>query len=269
MSQDFQTHNLISAFRFPLNDRQWQEKLPVAVVVAWAGFLIPLIPGIFLAGYMVRLIQQTLRQEGETTLPGWENPGRAFTQGFKVSLAAVVYFLPVLILYLVAFGISLLPAFIAPSLAGFGAPEGVVSALGTAVWLIAAVIRFLAWALGLVIFLSAPVALVHLAAKDRFSAAFRLGEWWPIFRANFGGFLFIYVLMAGVAIFASFAVQFLVFTIVLIFLVPFALAAIYVYLLCVGSVLVAEAYRLGGQRVAEKEYGILPGSSHDEQGAQE
>ena len=62
----------------------------------------------------------------------------------------------------------------------------------------------LAFAIGVFI----PVVLSHTVAEDSFKAAFRVKDWWTVFRANWGGFLISYVLIMGVWMLASSVAQY-------------------------------------------------------------
>jgi len=95
-----------------------------------------------------------------------------------------------------------------------------------------------------------PVAVGHVIATDQFSAAFRVREWWPIFRANLSGYVITYVLMFGFWMVLSFAIQILYFTIIFCCLLPFVMAFIMMYFMIIASILFAQAYRVGVQKLA-------------------
>jgi len=86
-------------------------------------------------------------------------------------------------------------------------------------------------------------ALGHLVAKDRFVAAFQVREWWRIFKANWIGYLLTFLLLWGIGMVASFAIQFLAMTIVLCFLLPFAYSFFFAYVQLVSGALYALNYR--------------------------
>ena len=96
--------------------------------------------------------------------------------------------------------------------------------------------------LALLLWIILPPMLAHVAATNSFRAAFRLGEWWRVFRANLGGFLIAMILTAGLYMGVMLTVQILYFTIVLCILVPFLMAFVIGYLLIVANVLFAQAY---------------------------
>jgi hypothetical protein len=111
----------------------------------------------------------------------------------------------------------------------------------------------------LIIPLSIPVALIAPAAemyvveKDDFAAGFRFREWWPIFRANISGF----IAALAISYIASFAftiiIQILGITIILACLTFILLPLMTVYLTLIMYVTIAQAYRDGKVKLAQKE----------------
>jgi hypothetical protein len=100
-----------------------------------------------------------------------------------------------------------------------------------------------------------PVAAGHMIATHDFGAAFRVREWWPIFKANLAGFLIAYALLFGVAMALNLAMQVLYFTIILCCLVPFIMVGATMYLIVIGSVLFGQAYRIGVENLAQAQAG--------------
>ena len=90
-----------------------------------------------------------------------------------------------------------------------------------------------------------PVTVSHAVATDEFSAAFRVREWWDIFKANIAGFLIAYVILAGMWIALTLVLQIFYITIVLCCLVPFIMIFAYLYMMIIGSVMFGQAYRDG------------------------
>ena len=86
------------------------------------------------------------------------------------------------------------------------------------------------------------VAMAHLAAKGRFSAAFQFGEMWTIFKANAGGFILAWLIVYAATMAIVFVSQFLMVTVVLCLIYPLVIAAGSVYLAVVSYALYAQAY---------------------------
>ena len=99
--------------------------------------------------------------------------------------------------------------------------------------------------LAVVLFALAPAAVGHMISHDSFGAAFRIREWWPIFRANLLGFILALVLSFGFSFILGMVIQFLYFTIILCIIVPFLMIGFTVYQLIVYSALIGMAYKEG------------------------
>ncbi|MFO8035944.1 MAG: DUF4013 domain-containing protein [Anaerolineales bacterium] len=238
------TDHLKTIIIFPFQDERWVSKLLVACVWVFLGF-IPVLPYILLLGYVALIILEVV-EEGEPALPAWDDLSRIFTHGSRLFGVGFVFFLPFLLLMVLGYGVMILSIFSMESnlisegvgifsvlgsyLAGFGLIGlGVLLAFGTSVFL--------------------PVAGCHAVVERDFSAGFRFKEWWPIFRANWDGFLISFVLLFGGGMVAYYATQFLVFTVVLCCLYPIVMGVLSVYLLIVGAALFAQAYRTGREEV--------------------
>lgn len=232
-------------FTYPFEDADWKQKLLIASLIALVGAVIPLVvPMVFLTGYCERIIRRIVREDGEPYLPEWDDWNTLFVGGFKLFGAGFLYTLPVIVLSIGGYALMMVPAIAAEFMeyqpipfdwdwVFFGSMVGGMGAFG------------LAMVIGLVTGFVAPVAMMHTVAKDDFSAAFRVREWWPILRANITGFLLSYVIVMGVWFVMTFVVQFLYFTIVLCCLVPFAFSILIAYVMLVSSALFACAYRDG------------------------
>ena len=71
-----------------------------------------------------------------------------------------------------------------------------------------------------------PPALGNMLAKEEFKAAFYFREWWPVFKANLGGFIMAVILAMGIFYLLYMLAIVLYATIILCFLLPFAFASI-------------------------------------------
>jgi hypothetical protein len=86
------------------------------------------------------------------------------------------------------------------------------------------------------------VTISHLVAKDNFSAAFQVKEFWSIFRANVGGFFLTWLITYAASMAFAFISQFLVFTLVFCVVYPLVIAVGSVYLALVSYALYAQVY---------------------------
>ena len=112
------------------------------------------------------------------------------------------------------------------------------------------VIMSLMFLLGLATNLIQGPALGHLVAQDSFSAAFRVGEWGPILKKGFSAFLTVIITTIVLFGLASFAIQLLSLTIILIFLLPFLFLFLMFFINLYSYTFYALAYRHGVRKLA-------------------
>jgi len=230
---------------YPFRDPKWATKLLVGSAVMLAGFIVPVLPGLFVLGYFARILRRAIA-DGEWRLPEWDEWGQMLADGAKLFGVSLLYSLPAIVLMAVGFGLSFAPSFMTVF-----APTGDESQVG--VWVagffgamaLSWVAMGLAMLLMLVALLFLPPAMAHMVARGQFGAAFRIREWWRIVRANRAGFALAYVIVMGLAGVAYFATTVLYVTLVLCCLIPFVLTPIYVYLLMIAGAVFGEAYRMG------------------------
>lgn len=241
------TASLSDLFVFPFQGKDWALKLLIAVVLSILGALFLFIPSIFVFGYLARLMRRVIAGQ-PPELPDWNEWGELFVTGLKVAAAGLIYSLPSLLFMGIGYTAMLLPSF-APLVEQSGSGEALAALLISGM--------FAGWCLlgvGVIFWLAAlvllPVAVAHLVARDSFLAAFSVREWWPVLRANLGGFLVAFLLVLGLFGLVYFAYTILFLTIVLCFLAPLVLLAFSVYQLLVGGALYADAYREGAARMA-------------------
>jgi hypothetical protein len=101
-----------------------------------------------------------------------------------------------------------------------------------------------------------PAAEMHVVETDDFAAGFRVREWWPVFRANLSGFVAAFGIYYVAAMGLGIAVQLVAATVVLACLMFILFPFIAIYIVLIMHVTVAQAYRDGKMKLAEKE--ILP-----------
>jgi hypothetical protein len=82
-----------------------------------------------------------------------------------------------------------------------------------------------------------------MIAKDNFSAAFRIGEWWPIFKSNLSGYLLALAVALGLFSMMYMLAMFLYASVILCFLLPFAFSFLVFIAGAINFSLYAVAYR--------------------------
>ena len=245
MSTSLTSDDLQALVKFPFEDPKWKSKLGIGSLVMLAGFIIPIVPILFLYGYCAQIMRSIIVDRKEPFLPEWDDWGKLFMDGLKIFGITIIYSLPFILLmivgYAVFFATMMLPAFTYNPDSGSN-PGGFIPVIGMIIWLGTFGVGML---LMLAISLILPVTVTHAIATDEFSAAFKVGEWWHIFTANIGGFLIAYVILAGFWIALTVVLQVFYITIVLCCLVPFIIVGVYIYMMIIGSVMFGQAYRDG------------------------
>ena len=237
--------NIEQILAFPFKETESRKNFLIGTLVYFASFIIPILPLILVMGYTARIMRQAFNGE-EPRMPAWDDWESMLKDGVYLFGVRLVYMLP-LIAVMIPFilGFTFLPLWLGSN---SGAGDESVFLLFPLMGLFMLVFLPLSLAFSLVV----PAAEAHTIAHSDFAAGFRVREWWPIFRANIGGFALAY-LVSFVASFAlTFIVQIAMITIVLICILPFVMPAISLYITLVMYAAFAQAYKDGRERVAEK-----------------
>jgi hypothetical protein len=177
------------SFVFMFEDPSWFRKLLIGTLLVLAGIifsvvLIGLIPLLMVLGWAQVTLRNVLDGR-QHPMPEWEDWGDYLVRGLKLCVALLIWWLPILILMIpVIMGSALLGNQSASSAAGAGG--GVLIACASCLMLL--------W--GIFVALISPAIYVRLAAFDRFSAAFEVGELWAFTRANLGRVILALILLA-------------------------------------------------------------------------
>ena len=233
---------LKEVFRFPFQGK-WRDRFLVGTALTFAGFLVPIVPLIFVYGYTLQIMRQAI-EGAELTLPVWDDWNKLGKDGLRGIAVSFVYLLPGA---LVSFGgIALYSAsmFAMPLAAG---ESGQGEAIFAVLFLVSMVIMFLSMGVGGLLSMAgaipAPAATSHMLAHDQLSAAFHVREWWRLLKANWLGYLAAWIVVMGVAGILYLALTILYYTLVLCCLIPFVMAPIGFYLSLVSAALFGQAYR--------------------------
>jgi hypothetical protein len=207
------------------------KRLLIGGAVQLGGALFVL-PGIFLYGYLLRVLRDAVSDGGGETndadadeLPAWDDWETLAVDGLKALVVVFAYLLPV---FVVTFGGILVAVFALPLGAALGsgaAGSEAGAAAGTSLFLLLFVgVLLLGTLLSLVAYYLLPAALVGLAVEDDIGAAFR---WNTLREVAFSKTYFVGMLIAAVVAVAGslvatplvfllvgFVVQFYVFVVV-------------------------------------------------------
>jgi len=250
MNKTYLLDGVQTILSYPFKAPGWQFKFAIGAVLSFASYIIPILPGIVMMGYMAKIMRDTIVDNAEPSLPEWTDWGNLFSRGFKVFGATMVYMLPASMLMIGGYIIMIVPMF----LSGFdGSSYGTSSRLvgmemlgvfgGMALF-------FLGFIFMIPLSLILPPVIAHVVAKDSFVAAFHIREWWTILRANFWGFFTAMAIISGVYMILFMVVYAFYFTIILCFLMPIGLSILIAYLSMISAVTIGEAYRKGTENLA-------------------
>ena len=210
-------------FTFLFDDPRWPQKVLIGGLFFLLAFLI--VGWFFIMGYVARMVRNVVAGV-ERPLPEWDDLGEYFTEGLRLTGVALVYFAPIALLA-IAIG---LPGALLSNADTEGIRNLGGGMLGCSWCLIVPL------ALGITFFL--PASLLWVTMKQRFGAAFELGEIWRFIRENIGNYLLAIV----------------------VYLIARFVGGLGVLLLCIGVIFTAfwevlisahafaQAYRLSGRR---------------------
>lgn len=239
--------DLKEIFMFPIKDEQARKHLLMGCLVGLAALVIPIFPYLVLFGYAVRIAKQVLNNESPHMI-AWDDWGGLAKDGIKVFGIRMIFALPIIILVVPFFlAMTLLPLIMSSS--SSSDMEAFIP-----IFMLLMVGGFC-----IIIPLSIPLALIIPAAemyaveKDDFAAGFRFREWWPIFRANISGFIAAFAIYYISAMAFTFVIQILGATIILACLMFVLLPLMTVYITLIMYVTIAQAYREGKVKLAQKE----------------
>jgi hypothetical protein len=176
------------SFVFMFQDPHWFRKLLIGTLLVLLGIplaviLIGLIPLIIVLGWTQVTLRNVLEGQ-EHPMPEWQDWGDFLVRGLKLFVAMLIWLLPIFILTVpIVMGSALLDNQNSASAAGVGG--GVLIACASCLMLL--------W--GIFVALISPAIYVRLAAFDRFSAAFEIGELWAFTRDNLGNVILVLLLL--------------------------------------------------------------------------
>ncbi|MBV6396186.1 MAG: hypothetical protein HFACDABA_01779 [Anaerolineales bacterium] len=226
---------------FPLKDNEARKNFLIAALVYLAASIVPVVPVVFILGYVARILRQTINGE-ELRMPAWEDWETLLQDGILLFGVRLVYTLPLMIVlapvYILA---AFTPVFAQSGNTGDGPALLPLFILGIA----SIVILPISLAVGLIV----PAAEAHTALHSDFAAGFRVREWWAVFRSNWRGFLLalIIAMLSGVVV--TSIVGLAMITLVLICALPLILPGLSAYTTLIMYAAFAQAYKDGKNRL--------------------
>jgi hypothetical protein len=250
MTDSFSTSSLRSTFRYPFQSPEAPGRFIVGTALLLLSMFIPVVPAVFVCGYLVRVMRHVIRGE-EPALPEWKDWGQLGADGLRSLVAAAVYLGPGLIIMVCGWGLYMLMYLGGFSLLGqtrHAAVPGLALVLIFGAVGVLCLSLFAGWLLTLCGGVPLPAALAHLAAREKLGAAFNVFEWGAILAADKWGYFIAWVVTLGLAGLLYSALLLVYSTIILICVAAFIGLPLGFYLFLVAAVVFAQAYRAGAAR---------------------
>jgi len=235
-------YDLNHLFSFPVRDREAVKYFLIGCAIYLAGFIIPIIPWLIVTGYSAILIRQVLNGDQPHLVP-WDNWETLLKDGAILFGVRLIYTLPIFLLMVPLLFFLFTFPFIASS------NDQITGIVSLVLALLSSMITILIMPLSLIIGLIAPASEVHVIANDNFITGFRVKEWWPIFKKNWGGFVVSLAIMYGLLMVISVVLQIMFLTLVLICLLPIFMPVVSMYITLIQYAAFAQAYKEGKDRL--------------------
>ena len=235
--------NLKNLLIYPFKDQKSGTKILIGSLLVFGSLIIPILPILFVLGYIINISKRIIDGDGQLSMPEWDNWGEYLSDGFKWFAVVMIFSIPLIIVFTTGYSIYML------SFLGLAFIEENSSAL-----ILSVIIPF--FGMG-VLFLSIffgiflaiieavflPASLMHVVHTGKFSAAFKIGQWWPIMKKNFLGFMVAIIFLFGFYYFLMMVFSALYMSIILCFILPLAMAPLS-FLMGLWTIpLFAQAYR--------------------------
>jgi hypothetical protein len=223
MATTFSTASMRKVFSFPFADPHWKRKFLIGIGLIFSGFIIPILPGLFLQGYYYRILHHVIVKREEPTLPEWENWGELLRDGFRLFSVTFIYSLPLFVLSLIIMVLYIIFIISIPILVKTNPDSGLpILLMFTFIFLFILVVVVM-MILETILSLIMPLAMCQTVAKGSFKGGFEISTWWKVFKTNFGGFFLAMLMSYGVLGIFMMVYYTLYMTMVLLCFIPFLL----------------------------------------------
>ena len=231
-------------FRFPVTGDDWQNRFLVGSVLIFAGFFIPVVPIIFVYGYMLQIMRIVI-EGNRPTLPAWEEWGSLFKDGLRVLVVSLVFLLPAIIVMCGATGLYFAGSL---PLMNIDGDETFARSVVT-FYLLTFGVLFFGYFVGMILLalglFPLPFAIAHIASENSASAAFSVRQWWPGLRKSALEYLIAWLLLLGLGGVLYLGAILGYYSIILCCFLPFLIAPAAFYITSIWGGLFGEVYREG------------------------
>lgn len=235
--------NLKNLLTYPFKDQKAGSKILIGSLLIFGGMIIPILPILIVLGYMVNISKRIIDGDGQLSMPEWDTWGEYLKDGFKWFAAVTIYSIPLIIVFTTGYFVYMFSfiglAFLEESSAAI-IFSVILPLLGVGVLFVS---LFIGIILAFIEAIFLPASLMHVVHTGNFASAFKIGQWWPIFKKNFLGFIVAIIFMFGFYYFLMMAFAVLYYSIILCFILPLAMAPLS-FLMGLWTIpLFAQAYR--------------------------
>jgi len=246
MSEPMNIPSLKTIFRFPFQGQGWQTRFLIGIVLVFISFIIPIIPLIFVGGYILEVMRRAAKGEG-LVLPEWSDWGKLGLDGLKSTLISLIFLLPGSIVLIGGWVFYMSFAFSVPIIAASSTNGRNVDAIMVPLFLFAFSIFFIALFVGPILLalgaIPLPVATANMASEGKLAAGFRIRQWWPALWENKLGYFIAFTIFLGLASILYFATTLIYMTLVCCWLIPFLSVFAGFYLALVYAALFGVTFR--------------------------
>lgn len=184
-----------SAFTFMFDDEDWIKKIAIGGGIVFVGVLLsPILVGLLLllpvGGYMIEVLKN-VRDGQATPLPEWTDFGGLFKTGLMITVIAIIYYIPVIVL---ACGAGATQGFLG------NADSDTAAALG----FVAICLNCLQFLVSILVGFFMPAAFIRYARYETIGSAFQFAELWSFIRNNIGDYIIVFLLTWVAGIVAGF-----------------------------------------------------------------
>ncbi len=235
--------NFQNLLAYPFKDKKSGTKILIGSLLIFSSAIIPILPLLIVLGYIMQIAKRIIDGDGQLSLPDWDQWSEYLKDGLKWFVVLLIYSIPFILVF--SFGYLIYMA----SFIGLALVEesGNPTFWSLALPLFGMVVLFVSMFIGILLamleFLFLPAGLMHIVHTGKLSSVFKLSEWWPLMKKNFLGFLVAIIFLFGFYYFMMVAFSALYMSVLLCFLIPFAMAPL-TFLMGLWTIpLFAQAYR--------------------------
>jgi hypothetical protein len=258
MNDSLSTPSLRNFFKFPFESKEWIVPFIIGTALIFAGMIIPIIPIIFVFGYIAAVMRMSIN--GETmTLPAWNNWGHFFKDGLRSLAVGTVYLGPGIIVSMIGFS-AYIVMFVASIALTDSSFDPTTTGLVSLLMISAMGILFLSMFVGTILLIAGtiplPAAIGHFIANDRLSSAFHIREWGRFIKKDKWGYLISWLIVVGMfgTLYLGFMLAYMTFVLCFVgYLLAFPIGF---YIMLVAAALFGQNYREGKVQLESQSPGI-------------